>query len=195
MDEKNRSTNSCMALVETRGSTSAKLSPVAGSYRCEQMRPGVALVAQTRRALAADEPAGSTRALLAEPHLVLEPDGQALGRDASAANAIQFALQPPFCERPPAPPGPPEGARAWPSGGTGPEHARAWTCDPRGSARPSGPPPPGRVLQGPGRQVRSLHLRPVQDQLTQGGTRRASSSRGLDPGRGRSCRPANPSAL
>src|SRR5215218_8433682 len=65
-----------------------------GPHRREQVRPGVALIAQARRTLAAAPPAVAHAPLLAKAHLVLEPERQALagvlGRD-----AVQFALKPP----------------------------------------------------------------------------------------------------
>ena len=69
--------------------------PGRGPHRREQVRPGVPLIAQAGRTPAPGEPAVAHAPLLAEAHLVLEPERQApagmLGRD-----AVQFALKPPF---------------------------------------------------------------------------------------------------
>ena len=70
-------------------------------HRGEQVRPGVALVAQAGGALAADEPLVAGAALLAEPadgsspSAVLEPERQAAAW-MPLCDAVQFVLQPPF---------------------------------------------------------------------------------------------------
>ena len=69
--------------------------PGARLDRGEQMRPGVALIAQTRRPPATREPAMADPALLAKPRLVLKPERQALAR-LSRRDAIQLVLKPPF---------------------------------------------------------------------------------------------------
>ena len=69
--------------------------PGLGLNSREQMNPGIALIAETRRPLAAREPAMANATLLTEPRLVLKPERQALIR-IGRREAIQFVLKPPF---------------------------------------------------------------------------------------------------
>ena len=64
-------------------------------HRREQVRPGVALVTQAWRSLAADEPAVAGAALLAEPCFVLKPQRQAAAW-MRRGDAVQLVLKPPF---------------------------------------------------------------------------------------------------
>lgn len=66
-----------------------------GLHGREQVRPGIALVADAGRALAAGEPTVTDTALLAEPGLVLEPERQALAR-VGGGGLVKCALKPPF---------------------------------------------------------------------------------------------------
>ena len=63
----------------------------------EQMRPRISLVTQTRRALAAREPAVTHPALLPETCFVLKPERQALA-GMLRRDAAEFALKPPFAK-------------------------------------------------------------------------------------------------
>ncbi len=82
-------------LVGTRWQHEREAVAGGGPHRREQVRPGVALVAQARRALPAGEPAMAHAPLLAEAHLVLEPERQALAR-VPGCDGVQFAPQPPL---------------------------------------------------------------------------------------------------
>src|SRR5919202_2276057 len=107
-----------------------------GPQRREQVRPGVAPIAQAGRTPAPGAPAVAHAPLLAEAHPVLEPERRApagvLGRD-----AVQLALETPFANA--------SRAAGSASGCEGlafcrdkpSARARAWTWGPRGSGRPS----------------------------------------------------------
>ena len=120
--------------------------PRRGLHGGEQVRPGVALVAKARRALAAGEPTVADAPFLPEAGFVLEPERQALA-GMVRCGPVQRALQPPFANASRAA----GSALGWlgrPSAATGPGCAPAWTYAPRGSARPSAPPPRGTARPG-----------------------------------------------
>ena len=69
--------------------------PRRGLHGGEQVRPGVALVAKARRALAAGEPTVADAPFLPEAGFVLEPERQALA-GMCRRGPVQRGLQPPF---------------------------------------------------------------------------------------------------
>lgn len=68
-----------------------------GTHGSKQMRPGIALVAETGRALAADEPAMAHTALLPKSSFILKPERQVLA-GMLRRDTVQFGLKPPFAK-------------------------------------------------------------------------------------------------
>ena len=63
----------------------------------KQMRPGIALITQAGRTLAASEPAMTHTALLSKSRLILEPERQALA-GMLGGDPVEFGLEPPLAK-------------------------------------------------------------------------------------------------
>ena len=84
-----------MAVVDTSGQHERETLAGRGPDSCEQVCPGVALVAQAGWALAAGKPAVAHAPFLPETGFVLEPERQALA-GMCRRGPVQHGLQPPF---------------------------------------------------------------------------------------------------